>query len=121
MSNMREDEPGFPGHPAYPLRQLTTGGDWYPKWIPCTACHRSLEYHIGKKCPFDSTEFRPDENTIEMILGEMRIADRARLDAEEAEHGAKPRNVATLEDSIRRYFMAYEVVVDTLLGKLNIE
>ncbi len=117
MSNMLEGEYGYPGHPAYPLRQLSTGGDWYPKWIPCTACHKSLEYHIDKKCPFDSTEFRPDEDTIVMILGEMRAAEHTR---QEVTWGGKPEEV-TLESSIRRYFLAYEVVVDTLIGKLNIE
>lgn len=100
---------------------LSPGGDLYPKWIPCTACHKSLEYHIDLKCPFDSTVFRPDENTVELILGEMRIADRKRLEEEEAATGQRPRNVSTLEDSIRRYFLAYEVVVDTMLGRLNIE
>jgi len=125
MSNMLEGEYGYPGHPAYPLRQLSTGGDWYPKWIPCTACHKSLEYHIDKKCPFDSTEFRPDEDTIALILGEMRLQDR-KLQAEEDgwNYGKDPNmpvKRVTLEDSIRRYFLAYEVVVDTLVGKLNIE
>lgn len=105
--------------------QLSPGGTGFPKWIPCTACHQSLEYHIDKKCPFDSTEFRPDENTIELILGELRIADRKRQVDEDAWYYGKDHSRTiehvTLNDSIRRYFLAYEVVVDTLVGKIHFE
>jgi hypothetical protein len=111
----------FRGHPKYPFRQLSPGGPEFPKWIPCTACSQPLEYHIDKKCPFEATEFRPDEDTIVMILGEMRLADQKRLDAEEAAMGQRPRNVSTLEDSTRRYLLAFEVVVDTLVGRIRHE
>jgi hypothetical protein len=102
-------------------RELTPGGAQYPKWIPCLACHKSLEAHIDKKCPFDSTNFSPDENTIELILGEIRMADEKRLDAEEAEFGKRPRNIKTHHDSIQQYLEAYEVVRATLIGSFRNE
>lgn len=117
------DEPlyGAPGHPKYAFKELSPGGPHYPKWIPCVACRKSLEYHIGKTCPFDSTEFSPDENTIELILGELRMADRKRQEEEEAAHGSKPRNVTTRDYAETRYLEAYEVVKDTLSGRIRNE
>ena len=32
-----------------------------PGWIPCSSCLKPLAAHVGMKCPFDSTEFRPQD------------------------------------------------------------
>lgn len=103
---------------------LSKDGNLYPGWIPCTACRQSLKYHIDLKCPFDSTTFRPGQDTVDMILGELRLAEEKLRTPDDWDVITNPGGVLrtrTLEGSIRRYFLAYEVVVDTLLGKLNIE
>ena len=42
-----------------------------PVWIPCTACHHERQFHVDKKCPFDSTEFRPSDDVVALIMGEL--------------------------------------------------
>lgn len=109
---------GYPGEPEYPSRQLSSGGPEFPSWIPCTACRQSLKYHIDKKCPFDSTDFRPDETTIELILGEMSYADRKRQADIDSWNYSKDLNAPvktfSYDEAVRRYFLAFEVVVDKL-------
>jgi hypothetical protein len=110
--------PGYPGGPEYPYRQLSPGGPVFPSWIPCTACRQPLKYHIDKKCPFDSTDFRPNETTIELILGEMSYADRKRQADIDSWNYSKDLNAPvktfSYDEAVRHYFMAFEVVVDKL-------
>jgi hypothetical protein len=83
----------------------------FPSWIPCTSCSQPLKYHTDKKCPFDSTEFRPDETTVEMILGEMRYA--------EATSPSRGDDTWLLAVVTRRYLQAFEVVVDKLVDHIK--
>lgn len=44
-----------------------------PEWVPCLVCRKPLSVHFDMKCPFDSTEFRPeDPKLILSALYEMR-------------------------------------------------
>lgn len=103
--------PGFE-HPDHPYRRLNPLGNPYPKWIPCLICRQALEHHIDKKCPFDSTEFSPGEEAIDMILAEMKIIDRLHLDQTESHHGTFPRNVITQSVAAERYLAAHAALVE---------
>ena len=85
-----------------------------PVWIPCTACNQERRFHVDKKCPFDSTEFRPSDDTVELILGEMEyINHQYDGNGESLPPGAIPLAVRK-----RRYLQAFEIVIDTMAGKL---
>jgi hypothetical protein len=44
-----------------------------PEWVPCLVCRKPLSVHFSMKCPFDSTEFSPqDPKLILSALYEMR-------------------------------------------------
>ena len=47
-----------------------------PVWIPCTACHHERQFHVDKKCPFDSTEFRPSDDVVALIMGELEYLNQ---------------------------------------------
>lgn len=106
-------------HPNHPYRRLSKNGTWYPKWIPCLTCGKPLDHHIGRTCPFDPTEFSPDEETIVLILEQMQVTSRLHLDQLEAVHGMRPRNVVTLSMDTERYLAAHAVLVEK--NKLNWE
>lgn len=86
-----------------------------PVWIPCTACNHERQFHVDRKCPFDSTEFRPSDDTVQLILGEMDFADEEHRTQYVLPKGAIPLHVRKF-----RYLLAFERVVETLTGKLNL-
>jgi len=108
-TNLRGTVPGYE-HPDHLYRQLSSNGTWYPKWIPCLACLKPLGHHMGKACPFDTTEFSPDEETIDLILAELHRAGILQREQTAASHGMLPRNVTTPWMAAERYLLAHDVV-----------
>lgn len=87
-----------------------------PTWIPCTTCHYERQFHVDKKCPFDSTEFRPSDDVVDLILGEMEYLN----EQYEGKGYSLPLGAIPLAVRKRRYLKAFEIVVDTMVGKLNL-
>lgn len=85
-----------------------------PGWIPCTACNHERQFHVDRKCPFDSTEFRPSDDMVYLILGELEYINHQH----EGKGYSLPIGSIPLEVRKRRYFRAFEIVVDTMVGKL---
>jgi hypothetical protein len=43
-----------------------------PDWVPCQHCGKDFAMHIDRHCPFDSTEFGPDDKTVLATLYAVR-------------------------------------------------
>jgi len=35
-----------------------------PEWVPCENCGKDFQHHIDRKCPFEPTEFGPDDKEV---------------------------------------------------------
>lgn len=43
-----------------------------PEWVPCGNCGEDFQHHVDRKCPFESTEFGPDDKEVLAILYTVR-------------------------------------------------